>query len=564
MSISRRSQATFFTGDNSRVGGRLLPDVADYWAIRDRNTSLEVPQKDVRVNLLTGSDILKELLDKHRILISNHEHESVDNLAEEVKVLDDDTTAISTYINSSLSYRIRFLLHRYLLIKNKKLADQKVPAPSQHNVSKIRATLAAIFDVVKKFIDIIDDVWSSLKNTPIAKEIIDLLNPFLVGAAGGIINVVESVLGIKRAYKAYNNKNIGQRKFRIGTGVAVSILGAGGTAAAIMLILSGAGIAVAGAVAMPVVIPGTLLGIYSLMLLRKAYTFHRAKQEEAKAEAEYKTLLHDQIELNNLQNHSNVVHTLLKKLQPEIASILARQTHHNKITAADQRTLDEYKSYLELQEKLDTRYNKLEDKIEQAKTKYQHAHEERLKAERKVGLGTAEVIASSIVLAGTILGLTALLGVASVASFGVLPLALIIIGVVIGVSAKIFEKIDNKNGNKLSAGIRGFFSRLFSRSPKSQDVPVLSLFPRSDPVVSRTARQSTASIVAAMGAPAHADVDEKKAVSSIPAVSTSVPVNGSSQPNSASLFSRRPYDVALVRCPDGVRRLIPQTNGVKC
>src|SRR3990167_129175 len=518
--------------------------------------------------MLTEREIESELRELHHIYINKSQR--IDDLDDSVVSLAGDD-AISQYMISSFSRRIRFLLHQYLLLKKKKLPEElsNKPEPTSQPKSRLRAA----FDIGKKFIDIIDDIWSALRNTSIPKHIIDMLNPFLVSASGGIINVVEAIFGLKRAYKAYKNKNIGQRKLRIATGVGAFALGITGTVCAGLLIASGVGAAIAGAAFMPIIIPSTLLGVYSLKLLRKTYTLHRAKQEEAKAKAAYyKVVMEWDNELNNFRQQGLALQSELKKAEKAVLEILNKKN----VSTEDQEKLDSYQHYLALQEKLDAGYQEVQSRLESARLRYEHCHQETLKAERKVALSMLEAAASGLVLAGTILGLAAILGAASVASFGVLPLALVVTGVVLGVLVKVFEKVDNKTANKLSGSIRNFFSRLFSRKPKTiteEQQPLLNLEkPQVAPTrhYGTTARAVAALQAAAVPTPFPAPASNRAGVLAlvpqqhkpIAAIGQQVVEVGAiaSVVVRPSLFAtnKLPYPVRLTECPDGVRRLIPE------
>ena len=78
----------------------------------------------------------------------------------------------------------------------------------------------------------------------------------------------------------------------------------------------------------------------------------------------------------------------------------------------------------------------------------------RFKAERDVALTTIEVAASITVLVGGILSMSALIGAATVASFGIAPLVILITGVGLGLACKTFDYIDDKHDCKYSKKIR--------------------------------------------------------------------------------------------------------------
>ncbi len=433
-----------------------------------------------------------------------------------------------TYVRLS-SPRARFLLRkrRYLKEHLKKLEEEKAKKPEKKSenqpteestLSKIKAVffwflekLHPVIDVGKKIIDLADDIWAAASKA-VPPKLAALIGPILVGMSNFFIHAYETIVAAYDLYKALNKKNIpALRVFTNSVSIALTSTGIG---LSISLLLSKIGLYVAGAVFMPVILPSLLLGVYSLGLVRKSFTLHRAKEKEEAAalkeynqyrldnneeleslEEKYKIIceekndLQDQLnkaikktndlkkqishknalrktkrkELNNLlPDEDPLTHkTREEELRQEIAQLNTEiNTHKKRLNEIDINYLHEQllkKSH----EQLETNYARQEiiNNIEIRKQNYEKAREKRLEAEREVSLGVIEIIGTCLVLAGTILGAAAIVGAASAAIFSAasIPLILICVGVGIGVGVKVFEKVDAKYNHKFSNGMRNFF-----------------------------------------------------------------------------------------------------------
>ncbi len=308
---------------------------------------------------------------------------------------------------------------RAFLLKVKAHFEIAIPKPDEAEPPKERkGALKAIFDIGKKLVDTIDDVWAAMRSF-LPHQLIEAVSPILIGSVGFIIHLGEGYEGGKLAYEAYQNEKIGQRKTRILTSVLTFMLAGAGAGMSVAFVASAAGAAVsAGAVALfPVLIPSALTAIYGLSLWRQSYIFHRAKEEENKAWDEY------------------------QKALEEMSGPLADIDNFNKESDHDHAII------------LGT--------LGGIKQHYEELREKRLEAEGNVAFTTMEVAASILVLVGLALGTTAVVGAAA-ASMGIAPLALIVTGVVFGVGTKYFEKMDEDANHVHIHKIRNWFVNTFN------------------------------------------------------------------------------------------------------
>lgn len=254
-----------------------------------------------------------------------------------------------------------------------------------------------MFDVGKKFADTVDDCWNAMRGFLPAS--LGGLSAILISSIGGTIHLVEVWDNIKLLAKAHREKKLAQRKTKMGTSLVSSLLGLTGVGFSLALFLDGinVGVPIIGAFAMPAIIPGLLLLIYGIKVGRYSYGLHIAKQNEKKAQAVF-------------------------------SEIVEQQAHENS------------------------------QAVQAAQDRYLFFREQRIKAERKVAFGMLEMLGSVGIVTGVILGTAGIVGASAVASFGILPLAIILVGAGIAASAKIFEYVDGKRDHALSRKIKSWFS----------------------------------------------------------------------------------------------------------
>lgn len=258
--------------------------------------------------------------------------------------------------------------------------------------------LLKAFDLIKKPADSMDDIWRSSQGA-MPKNVAEGGGPYIIGSLMFFIHLVEGIHGYYDAMEAYHNEKIKQRKSRIAVGVTTCMLaGAGmGMSASYLLKSSVSTLAVSSAAmaVFPVLMPAFLCAIYTMALGRKIYTLGEAIEVEQSAKSDYLCFMKSEM------------------TDPEQEQKLLK--------------------------------------------KYQDACQDRLDAEKQVAFGALEVLGSMLVTVSVILSSVALLGAASVATFGVLPMALAITGVVIATLSKILEHQDEKNNGCYTRKLRNLF-----------------------------------------------------------------------------------------------------------
>lgn len=377
--------------------------------------------------------------------------------------------------------RQKYLLRKLLELKKHKEIKNPPEEKKEPQVetkeppkSTFRKVIGSILDVGKKLVDGVDDAWNATKGA-VPETLVDLLNPFFVGIAGGIINAAEGILGARRAYKAYKNKETSERDAKIATGILSSFLGATGTGLAISLIVKGCGIAILGSTVVPALIPACATLIYTAILLRKSYTFHCAKRAEHEAKEAYENALSKhQSSINELKETISNLHSQKNALRKEITPILIKVSENQALTKTENEIYGQYKILNKTIDHCDRTYRHIHNEINTLKQNYEDCREKRLKAERKVAMNVLEVSASVTVLTGIILGASLIFG--SAFTFGI-PTIIILVGIGIAVAAKIFEKVDEKYDHKITKGIRDAFTSVYDYvfSPNKTPTPTEAL-----------------------------------------------------------------------------------------
>lgn len=340
--------------------------------------------------------------------------------------------------------------HQEAFLSKRELADEKTPA-GEH-ISTLQKG-KKLFNFTKKVIDPFDDVWMATKSF-LPPKIVNSVGSFLTGSIGIFTNFGESIIGLKQAIIAIRDKQKGQRKTRIASGITSAVLGATGTGLAASLIAGAAKAAVHGLTLLPVLVPTFLTAIYVNTLARRSYILNRAIKAEEEAFEAFQAFK---------KKHAKTIEELndnIKNLEIESANYLE---YPEKLSHITQQKLQHHSILLE--------YHRLEKN-------HQAARQTRLHAERKLAYNVIELSASLISLAATILSAGALIGAASVASFGILPTALLVTGFIIAVGLKIFEHIDERNNFRYSSAMRQWFvnrkndiTNFFFPKPKMEPTP---------------------------------------------------------------------------------------------
>jgi len=479
----------------------LFSNINQYWRERELKAS-EQELEELQIYLVKFSFMSKEFEPLYILLVNlikNIKKQAKETTSEsyqmnpetEIKAIDDE---IALYYSlqdpSSGSPRLRFLLQKRQYLNVMKESLNKILPKDAHVASEDKAKKNnPFFNIGKKFIDLIDDIWSAMRMV-LPHEVIETVSPILIGATGFIIHLGEGYEGGKDAYHAYQNEKIRQRKTRILTSSLTFMLAGAGAGLSVAYIASAIGASVAGVALMPVLIPGLLTAIYGLSLWRRSYIFDRSKIDEANAEREYKkSFAENNLKLQRLGKLITKLKQRKEKIMQPYKEILEKVKRNQKLTPREVHSYHEYtekmQNFSERQAKLDRQLAQLQGEVGGQWEKYQECRQHRLEAEREVAFTAVEVAGSSLVLIGITLGTAAVVG-ASFVSFGLLPLALIISGVVVGAGSKIIEHEDEKNNFSFTNGVRNWFINTWNKvnnlvSPSPQKAPVVKVSDNKKP-----------------------------------------------------------------------------------
>lgn len=299
--------------------------------------------------------------------------------------------------------------------------------PNNNENRSDESALVKLMDFLKKPADILDDLWNTVRKF-VPEAIGAVIGAFLIGFLFFIIHLFEAYTAAKEIYQIYQNEQERQRKTRYITSLLSFVFAGAGVGLSLSLILGALSevgvisLAVAGMAFFPIIIPGLIAGICALSLWKNSYVLHRAKEDEVSAKNSYEQLI--------------------------------SEAYYDSVKA---------------------------DRLFES---YQNAYNDRLKAEQVVALNAIELAGSLLVCTGILLGTAAAIGAASIMSFGVVPLVLLIAGVVIGTVSKWIEYKDEKQRNEkqdfpLTKRMRHFFRNLFYLPT---DEPVLRHAPKIEKV----------------------------------------------------------------------------------
>lgn len=352
---------------------------------------------------------------------------------------------------------------------------------------KLIALIRKGFNVCKKGIDLVDDLWTAIGNTALPKALVSMVTPFIVGVASGIVHAVEGILGLKTVIKAATKIKTSIRKTKIATGSIITALAGAGVGISAAYLTTGTGIVLAGSALMPAIIPALLFAVFAVALSRNLYKLHDVKnkidemtQKNSKLFAEIETLQKNNQLLAKKRAvfcsiNTNTSPQQIEQNALELINLFSQESVNNMKLATCRHDIENNNKTLA----------GLGNSLK--------------KAEREVAFKTLELVAAAIVFIGVVLGTAAIVGAASAASFGIVPLVICIVGVTLGMGFKIFEQVDKKKDHKLSDGIieklKNGLSSIFSRKNSTQ--------PAAAPCLTAKTRSSNAATYAALGNNSH-------------------------------------------------------------
>lgn len=426
-------------------------------AIADLHRELHL----ITINSSINKDYFDYINEKHEELDKNVSSELYKDSNQELLDIEDQITKFYPSIEElSPDYfakrpRAKFLLYKkqyleslqYLDFSKNNLIEDNEKQKKQEDQQKEKEEIkkkgmgARILAMCKNVFHVYDDVWIAIKHLLAKIPLGQVLGDLLGGIMGFVLGGYEGYKGVKSAYKAGKREKVKyteeeqllnkeeqkiekQNKIRIVIGILKSILGIGIIGISVAAAVATFGVSIAGAVFAGFLIPGGLCAIAGLAFLKNAYVLHLARKEEDKAQKDY----HDENKALRIAQDS-----ILASFKNDVNSDL--KAKFNELTS-------------------------LQHTVEAKEKIYQEKRNIRLDKEAKVAFKAIEVITLATATVGALLGVAALIGL-SVASFGVIPLVLTLVGVGVAVGVKIFEYADEGKGRRYTRKIRGFFENVF-------------------------------------------------------------------------------------------------------
>lgn len=403
---------------------------------------------------------------------------------------------------------------------NNNLDPEGGPAALKANAEPLPRTM---LDIFKQMDDAFMFGFEKAFKGIIPVSINALIGCILSGGIGFLVSGAEGYEGFKKAFEAYHSSNIGQRKTRIVTGSLAVGAGATGAGVSVAYLAGYLGATVASLSSMPLILSIMLTTIYSAKLEANTYILMQAQMEEKRALKVYQRALEDYYYWE--RELTRVTQELISELNEhgvKLSSILLNEEKSKDRDVNDKSSLsiasktqaikeiNEHALEDETKQKcikiVSNYYNKMDtyllqdfaeasDLVKQTWTSYKETKDKKLEAEREVAYSTFEVAASLLIFASTLLGTAAFLGATGAASFGIIPTVLLIAGIFLGTSTKIFEKIDERKDYHLSGKIRNWFvgckNRLFSLPESVKEVTPVS----RDSLITQAIEQAKAKTV---------------------------------------------------------------------
>lgn len=337
------------------------------------------------------------------------------------------------------SPRARFLIWKYnnlfnLLKEKKKLQPVATQQPKEKESKSLTlSSLKQSFDIFKKIVDSMDDLWSGIASHIFPRDLVAKVTPYLMGAVVGFIHMVEAINGGWIAFKKFskisskdyvkprNEAEINKKSADIVagiTGTVASVIGTAGVA------LSFTAMALASAV-LASMLPVLMVGIIGATLIRRGVRYHHAEMNYFYAKNEIKFKKNDKGE---------VIKEIIKgdkekQLAKEKADL------ENEIQSAEEKAAE--KPTPENRDKVRDLYDQY-FKADHEWTVIKRYEEKYKDKEFTFWFNVAELGAALTVAIGVVVG--------TAASFGTLSSALGGIGVAVGMGTKVLESA-NENYN---------------------------------------------------------------------------------------------------------------------
>lgn len=412
--------------------------------------------------------------------------------------------------------------------------DHTTNVPPNSQPSLLRRIASFLFELFKNLP--IDDIGIliakgvSKGNTASSLKLMDKISALMIGFIGIIIYGAEAIAGLRRAVKAFINKDSKIRAMKIATGALIFAICGSGLGVAIAYTASGFGVAIASAPVLPLVLPILLTLSYCVDLVKFSYKLHLLKKEKKETKIATKNILsqhgdHFNSNLNEclLEERRRLQilqeeHLYLQKYLDDEIQYLRDQEKQIDTNPFEKQALNLKRLNLEgqalrssqineyytkkinnnLSIKEEKKLQKLEEnekkyfikhkhdfhnsaKIAEHVTQFQNKHQSHADTLLKINyamlkekkLKCERDIASKAIeiTAGLIVIAGAALSLAAVltvATFGIAPIALLITGIAVGFGMKIFEMVNDKCDHRFTNRLRHGFKNLFKRKHENE------------------------------------------------------------------------------------------------
>lgn len=348
---------------------------------------------------------------------------------------------IDLTLSDDYSPRLAYLFQYYKFLANKHkkrldtLSKLNKLTVKRAEVERKKSFFFTVFDVGKKFIDMVDDIcYPILRLLP--ASVLEVAGAILMGFVGIIIHSGEAYSGLKQAYYAYFDKQNKHRNLYLGSGLASFLLGGTGFSLSIIYGLSGVGLRVLGEALFPFLISSMLTGIYTVNLGKNIYLLRQAQKKLKEKETRYLKAY------TNCHSELMAKQQLLHDLQMQRALVI--NDHSINSVIKEKKLCDIAQNEMICQ----ASWANLVGELQVYYQDYQKAKIKCYELKREISFNCIEVLASLITVSSILLGLSIMVTL-GLPTLGVVPLTILtVMGILVGSGTKIFEKVDDKKEHR--------------------------------------------------------------------------------------------------------------------
>lgn len=458
-----------------------------YWLVKGQEALDEEKQRESNDKNKERMELLRKKLPQ--LLVADQE------------VISQEIEAERQWINSNNSQQkaneeivlpfawLDFLLQlqRYLIARDNDYTMETAHLDElERSIAQEKKPTIALAEYLKKIVIFIRNKLRIFQAASIL-NLTPLVAVLLTGSFGFILHFWEGAQSLVEALRAYQNQNIPQKRTRIVTHGLTALFAGTGVGLSLTLLASLLGAVVSGTalIVSPFIISGFFAAIYGLALWRNIYILSQVKEQEIKAQHDFaKTSLLKYTCLAELHK----LETQIKQLQTKLLNPGQQQPLNEQDDAVKQ----EYKGLMQAMTIQQRELSKLSIQFMVAEKQLTLAQEKKFQAERTLFFNIIDTTASILTLVATILITAAILG-GSIASFGAVPLGLLIAGVVIGVINQLFKHYDSNKECSYTRLLRNKLTQLHQESVtlSTKPSPDCKLIEESMPLISKELSQYT-------------------------------------------------------------------------